>query len=369
MTDWLREHFTASDAGVRPHWRRSTTSRVNLSNNEMCHPAVARLLTEAVAGLRPEDWISYPDYAVARDRFAGLLGVPAAGLLFTAGSDQAYRAVLHAFAAPGRVLLTQRPNYGQIFPYAALTGFAVECVDYRPGEGFSPAEFLAAVRRLPPGSLVAVSNPNGPTGAWWAAEEVAALADACAAHRHMLIIDEAYAAYAPERVFTRVSGWPQVIVVRSFSKEYGLAGTRLAVCACGSPEVADHIQRWNVTNPVSGPALRVGLELASRTEEFTRIHAELNASRERLATELPRLVGGSSERSRGNFVPVRCTTPEAAAECVAGLAARGYAVRHLARFGLPHHLRVSTADKETTDGLLDALGAFVRGREQRAGAP
>ncbi|MEU3216322.1 hypothetical protein [Streptomyces sp. NPDC006971] len=72
MTDWLREHFTASDAGVRPHWRRSTTSRVNLSNNEMCHPAVARLLTEAVAGLRPEDWISYPDYAVARDRFAGL---------------------------------------------------------------------------------------------------------------------------------------------------------------------------------------------------------------------------------------------------------------------------------------------------------
>jgi histidinol-phosphate aminotransferase len=368
MTDWLRERFTGRDSGVRAHWRRSGLARVNLANNEMCHTAVARLLADAVAALGPEDWISYPDYASARDRFARLLTVPSAGLLLTAGSDQAYRAVFHAFAAPGRVLLTQRPNYAQIFPYAVLTGLTVECVDYRPGEGFRLAEFLAAIRRLPPGSLVAVSNPNGPTGAWWAPEEVAALAGACAAHEHLLVVDEAYAAYAPERVFHRAARWPQAIVLRSFSKEYGLAGTRLAVCVCGSAEVADHIQRWNVTNPVSGPALRVGHGLARLTGEFAGIHAELKASRDRLAAELPRLIGGTAEPSQGNFVPVRCATREEAQDCVAGLAARGYAVRHLDRFGLPLHVRVSTADKETTDGLLGALGAVAGSREQ-AGTP
>jgi histidinol-phosphate aminotransferase len=359
MSDWLHARFIGDDAGVSARWRRRSTEQVNLANNEMRHPALAPQIAEAIGSLPARAWTAYPDYALERERYGGQLGVSPGHLLFTAGSDQAYRAVLQAFAAPGRALLTQRPNYDQILPYAALTGFTVHGVDYRPGEGFAVDEFLAAIRRLSPGSIVAVSNPNGPTGAWWPAADLSVLVEACARHQHLLVLDEAYAAYAPTQAFRQARQWPHVIIVRSFSKEFGLAGTRLAVCVCGSTRVADYLQRWNLTNPVSGPALHIGRELAASTGAFAAIHAELNESRRRLSAELPALMGGLAEPSEGNFVPVRCASPEAAAHWVAALSRCGYAIRHLAMFGLPRHLRVSAADGRTVDDLLARVRAVA----------
>lgn len=354
MSDWLRELFLQADDGVRPHWRRDPGVRVNLANNEMRHPTVSRLIAEAAARLTDADWRSYPDYAAQREHFAAELGVPPGSLLFTAGSDQTYRALLQAFRGP---LVTQRPNYSQIFDYAALLGIPVRTVAHRPGEGFRFEEFLAAVRSCPPGSVATVSNPNGPTGAWWPVGELTELAEECGRRRCLLVVDEAYAAFAPESFLPLAPRWPHVVVVRSFSKAYGMAGARLAVAVCGSAAVADHVQRWNVTNPVSGPALRVGADLVGRREEFAAVYAELAAARRLLAEAAPGPLGGVAEPSWGNFVPIRCPDPTEADRRVAALAARGYGIRHLGRFGLPGYLRISTADLPTVRGLLDALRA------------
>jgi histidinol-phosphate aminotransferase len=357
VSSWLRELFVGADEGVRPHWRRGSNIRVNLANNEMRHPAVNRLISAAAGRLRAEDWNSYPDYAAYRAQFAEALGVPAESLLFTAGSDQTYRAVFDAFGTTRRRLLTQRPNYSQIFSYAVLRRMTVGTVAYWPGAGFRLADLLTALGDTPPGSIVAVSNPNGPTGAWWPADDLAVLAEACDRQRCLLVVDEAYAAFAPDTFLPAAPRWPHVIVVRSFSKAYGMAGGRLAVAVCGSPEVAGHVQRWNVTNPVSGPALRVAAELLGRQEELTAVYAELDAARSLLTTVAPGLVGGRAETSWGNFVPIRCPDEAHASRCVERLATHGYAVRNLDRFGLPGYLRISTADLNTVHGFLDALRA------------
>ncbi|MFJ7257414.1 pyridoxal phosphate-dependent aminotransferase [Streptomyces sp. NPDC098085] len=357
--DWIDELFLGTTTGVRAQWRQRVGGTVNLANNEMRHPRVEELIVEAVRKLHSAHWNSYPDYAYERSRFAEIMGVPAEQLLFTAGSDQTYLAVFRALTRPGTHLLTQLPNYQQIFPYAELAGLTVRGVDYRPGAGFPLDALLDAVARMPPGSLVTVSNPNGPTGAWWSADELTFLVDACAERRCLLLIDETYGAFAPETVLRRAVDWPHVLVVQSFSKGYGLAGARLAVCVCGSTEVADHIQRWNVSNPVSGPSLQVAAELALRQDELRAIHAELESSRTRLREEVPGLVGGWAETSWGNFVPVRCPDQRSAARTVEGLARRGFAIRHLERFGLPKHIRISTADLATTERLLRSLQETV----------
>ncbi|EPH46685.1 putative Histidinol-phosphate aminotransferase [Streptomyces aurantiacus JA 4570] len=364
--EWIRDLFLTQAGEVQPYWRSRVGGAVNLANNEMRHPRVEELIRAAAARLLPEDWTSYPDYVRARAQFAELLGVPADRLLFTAGSDQTYRAVFQALTAPGTQVITQVPNYEQIFPYAALGGLSVHGVAHRPGTGFPLPAFLDAVSRAAPGSLVTVSNPNGPTGAWWPPHDLEALVDACAARRCLLLIDEAYGAFAPATVLNLAPRRPHVVVVQSFSKAFGLAGARLAVCVCGSPEVADHIQRWNVTNPVSGPALAVAADLAGRVTEMADVYAELAASRARLRELVPELVGGRAEESFGNFQPVRCPDADTAARCVAGLAKRGFAIRHLVRFGLPEYIRISTADLQTTDRLITALEQTVRDTPRRS---
>src|SRR5204863_7811241 len=147
--------------------------------------------------------------------------------------------------------------------------------------GFDLEVLLDRVGAAPAGSIVTVSNPNGPTGQWWNAGQIRRLLRR-AAERHCLVfLDEAYADFAPQSLLAECLRWNHAVVVRSASKGLGLAGGRLAVGVGSTPDVVRHLQRWNVTNPVSGPTLRIAVFLLSRPSVLAEVHGEVRSARAR----------------------------------------------------------------------------------------
>jgi len=345
--------------GERPpaRWRRGYGDTINLANNELRHPRAESLIRQAVAGLDPSAWVEYPDYAQFRCRFAELLGLAEELVFFTAGSDQSYRTLFQLFGRVGRTVVTQLPNYSQLFEYAALLGLRVRGVPYRLDRGFDVEKILDAIEDSEPGSIVAVSNPNGPTGHWWSPDQIHRVSRACLERRCLLIVDEVYAAYAPVSALLELSGQPHVVVVQSFSKAYGLAGARLAVNFCGDPRISDAVQSWNVSNPVSGPTLVVAAEMLAFADQFAEIHAELIASRAAVNSGLRRFLGGTTVQGEGNFSAIRCQSTSDAERFADGVASKGFTIRRLDGFGLPDWVRVTAADRETTTRFLDAARA------------
>src|SRR5439155_22056442 len=116
-----------------------------------------------------------------------------------------------------------------------------------------------------------------------------------------------------------------------------------------TPDVVRHLQRWNVTNPVSGPTLRIAEFLLSRPSVLAEVHGEVRSARTRLAAGVAPLLALEPGAGEGNFVLFRAAGPGAAEKVVRAFAAEGFAVRHLARFGLPDHLRISVIDDATAD--------------------
>lgn len=349
---WLSEFFLPM-GGPAAQWRHGYRETVNLANNELRHPGVAALIRQAGAEVDPIRWVGYPSYGDFRSRFAELLGLTEQSLFLTAGSDQSYRALLQVFGRPGRIVVTQTPNYVQLFDYARLLGLRISGIPYRRGGSFDLGEMLDAIASAGPGSIVAVSNPNGPTGYWWNSEQLRLLANTCLEHRCLLIMDEAYAAYAPETALPMACEYPHVVVMQSFSKAYGLAGARFAVNICGDYRIADAVQSWNVSNPISGPTLTIAARMLEERDRFAAVHSELNASRTLVSDTLSALLGGIAMPSAGNFATIRCPSVSAAERFTTRVGSRGFAIRRLNGFGLPDLVRVTAADADTTAGFLD----------------
>ena len=202
--------------------------------------------------------------------------------------------------------------------------------------------------------LVFIANPNNPTGNWLLRDELEAFLDAVP-ERVAVVIDEAYFEYVDIDQYPDSSGWlrryPNLIVTRTFSKIYGLAGLRLGY-ALSSPELCELFNR--VRQPFNGNALALAAGRAALDDDDFVEH-----SRQTNLQGLQRLRQGFDERgyysipSAGNFLTVRFG--ERSAEVYQGLLQRGVIVRPVANYGMPDFLRISVGTTAQIERLFAAL--------------
>jgi histidinol-phosphate aminotransferase len=214
---------------------------------------------------------------------------------------------------------------------------------------------IAAI--TPRTKLVVVGTPNNPTGAVITHAGIDRLIAALPA-RALLVIDEAYGEYAaawPEvdhaDGLAALRRDPRVIVLRTFSKIYGLAGLRVGY-AVADPAVIEVLGRVGRTFHVGNLALVGALAALDDTEHVARSARHARAAIERYAAE----VHGPGVRiypSIGNFVLIGCGRPSA--PIYDQLLSRGVIVRPMAAWGLPEHLRVSVARDEDLPRVIGAL--------------
>src|SRR5436190_8025342 len=279
-------------------------SMLNLATNEFIHPTVTRLHGSALAAVSPESLRSYTTHQVLLDEIAAHFGFDRATVLVTAGYDDALRILTDAvFATTGRMFV-QAPNYSGVVRYARLRGIDAVQVSFsvrRPDDAVADP-LLDALERGPPASVV-ISNPNGPLGYCLPLAEATRLADACTERGDLLVIDEAYVGYNGFD-HRALLGSSNVLLARSLSKSFGLAGARLAFLT-GSEELIEYLGRWSPANAVSTATAQIARYLLQHDAELEQARTEVVQTREWFAGRVAeRFPSWQSLPSSANFVTI-----------------------------------------------------------------
>jgi histidinol-phosphate aminotransferase len=295
-----------------------------------------------------ENLAQYPDDRPARMALARRHGRDPDEVLPTTGAAQAF--VLLARAVRPRHAVVVHPQFTE--PEAALraAGHAVHRVILPPPYRLDPALVPAEA------DLVIVGNPTNPTSVAHPPELVASLARP----GRLLVVDEAFAdtVHGPPVELAGRRDLPGLVVVRSLTKTYGLAGLRVGY-VLAAPSLVAELARVQPLWPVSTPALAAMVACASPAAVAyeRQLAADLAADRAHLVAGLAALPGVRlAAEPASSFVLIQL--PAGTGEAVRqGLRARGFAVRRGDTFpGLgPDHLRVAVRDRATTDAFLAAL--------------
>jgi histidinol-phosphate aminotransferase len=278
-----------------------------------------------------------------------------------AGSDELISLLVRAYAGPGDEVLYSRHGF-LMYPLAALAAGAHPVA---APERQLTADVDALLARVTSRTrLVFLANPNNPTGSYLPAAEVARL-HAGLPPDVILVIDAAYAEYAEAADYASgielARNAPNAVMLRTFSKLFGLAALRLGWMTA-APEIVDTVNRVRGPFNVSLPAQAAGVAALEDVEHQERARAHNARWLPWLTAEL-RALGLSVHPSLGNFILIDFPDEPGrdAAAAAAFLEAEGIIPRQIAAYGLPHSLRLSIGLEEENRRVVEALAAFVRG--------
>ena len=324
---------------------------LRLDSNEGVLPPQALLAQLAAAD--PELLRRYPEVSALEAALAARLDMPAERVIVTAGADEAIDRACRAFLEPGKSVVLPDPCFDMFDRCAALAGGTLVRVAWREG-AFPLDGFLARLEAR--AGVVVIVSPNNPTGAVASLAEVRRLA--AAAPNSLVVLDHVYVEYADEDLTPGVLDLPNALVLRTFSKAWGLAGCRVGY-AVGSPYVIGVLRAAGGPYSVAAPSIALALAQLERGVEPLRAHvARIRLERGLLATRLAAR-GLAPRPSQANFVLVECGARAQAIR--AALAERGVVVRDFpARPGLETALRITLpGNPPDFDRLCEALDAAL----------
>ncbi|MDX9836720.1 MAG: histidinol-phosphate transaminase [Azoarcus sp.] len=325
-------------------------SIVKLASNENPLGMSARA-REAITGVLSEI-ARYPDgnaFAL-KAAICTRFGVRAEQLVIGNGSNDILELAARAFLAPGRAAVFSQHAFA-VYPLAT-NAVGAKCIEV-PARDFGHDLDAMAAAITPETRIVFIANPNNPTGSFLPGEQIEAFV-AQVPRDVLVVLDEAYTEYlAPDQSYDAtawLARFPNLLVSRTFSKAYGLAGLRVGY-AIAHPEVADLMNRVRQPFNVSSVALAAA-EAALGDEEFLAQSAEINRR------GMVQITGALTEfglewiPSSGNFVAFRAGD---AAAVHRALLKRGVIVRPIASYGMPEWLRVSIGLPEQNTRFIEAL--------------
>lgn len=367
MTDWgrlIREPLRdlgayvprSSAAEVRARYGIDDLARLHW-NEGLFGPLPGVL--EATAARLHEAWM-YPEaaYGDLIDAVAGWLGVPPAQVLPGHGIQALVMTIISAFVSPGDRVVVPRPTYGLYAPACQAAGAdvrRVDCQDLR-----LDLERIAAATHETGARLVWICDPNNPTGTRLEPAEWAAFLDALAPDC-IAIADEAYVDYIPPEDRTPrpadIAEGRRVIVLRTFSKVFAIAGLRLGYAVVDAT-LATYLQSIQEPFNVNAAALAAGAAALERPDHVDVRREETIACRDLLVERL-RAGGLAPLPSDANFVlvPLPLSDDLAVTDHVAR---RGLLIRPGTEFGLPGHVRITVAPAPLMERAAKELLAACR---------
>ena len=307
----------------------------------------------------------YPEGSapLLRKALAARLGVPPSCVIAASGSDEIINLLCQAFLSPGDEAVVSQYGFIRFKQCAMAAGARAVEVPMRGWTQDAAAMAKAVSART---KIVFLANPNNPTGTYSTRAEVEALLRSVP-RGVLVVLDEAYHEYArpredyPDAAREFLPSHPNLFVLRTFSKAYGLAGLRVGYGA-GSPEVVGWLDRIRLPFNVSAPAQRAAVE-ALKDAAFVRRSVSL-VEREKavLARDL-RSLGWECGDSAANFLFLRPPAP--GREVFEALIRRGVVIRALDEYGLGAHVRVTVGTRAQNKLLVAAVKDMAAGRRAR----
>ena len=331
------------------------------SNENLLGPSPLAL--EALRTAVGDTWL-YPDGSgyELKSAVAARHGVPQSWITLGNGSNDVLVLLAEAFLTSELEAIYSQYAFA-VYPIAVQATGARACVapaypaDHPMALGHDLEAMAASLSDRT--RLVFIANPNNPTGTWLGRDALQAFLDRVPAHA-IVVIDEAYSEYVTEADYPNAIEWigryPNLVVTRTFSKIFGLAGLR-AGYAVSSPEIAEILNRVRQAFNVNSLA-QVAACAALRDQAHVAASREMNARGLRdLAAAVDEL-GLPHPPSVGNFLLLDLKRP--ARPVYEGLLQEGVIVRPVANYDLPNHLRVTIGLPEHTARVVAALRKHLR---------
>lgn len=325
--------------------------------NENTHPIPEDVATHIVQSLAQAvlNINRYPDreFTELRVGLAGYLGhdLSPDHIWAANGSNEILQQLMQAFGGPGRSILGFPPTYSMHSIIASGTG-----TKWIPGvrdDDFviSPSTVVDWIERTDP-DIVILCSPNNPTGTALSIETIEA---AYSAARGIVIVDEAYAEFAPmgePTALTLLPGRPRLVVSRTMSKAFAFAGARVGYLAA-DPAISDAIRLVRLPYHLSTFTQAAAVAALAHADEMLAMVEDIARQRDRIIDRLAE-IGYRPWPSWSNFVLFDgVADPHAMFEA---LLARGIIIRDL---GMPHRLRVSAGTEAETTIFLDAIAELT----------
>ncbi len=329
-----------------------------LASNESPYPpipAVVEAVTKVLSGSN-----RYPDptNAALRRKLSDVHGVPANRIAIGNGSCDILLAAGDALLEPGAELVYAWPSFS-VYPHlAAASGArAIEVpVDENHFHQLDKMreEITAATR------LVLVCNPNNPTSTALPLEQIAEFVQAVP-HHIAVILDEAYVEFNvlqdPDDSVQLLEKHPNLVLLRTFSKVYGLCGLRVGYALCGSEAFKTAVDQVRQPFFCNAAAQAAAIEALAHQDEVTR-RVERNLAERMGLEDGLRELGLEPARSQANFVWVD-VAEEDEAEVMKGLSAASILVRAGGALGRPGALRVTVGTQPENERFLEALATLL----------
>ncbi|HWT18725.1 MAG TPA: histidinol-phosphate transaminase [Variovorax sp.] len=362
-TDMFPQHIRAlkpyvpglSIEQVARHSNLPVGQIAKLASNE--NPSGASPLALRALAEHPVDPSRYPD-ADCTDlthALASHLGVPADWVVAAAGSESVLGIVASMLLAPGRTAVYSQYSFQAFVNAAQRAGAASRMV---PSPTFTVDLDGLASAIGPDTALIYIANPGNPTGTWLAPEALEAFLHRVPSHV-VVLLDEAYREYMPPERRGDSPAWirrfPNLVVTRTFSKAYGLAGLRVGY-GVAQPHLADVMRRLRAPFSVTQSA-QLAAAAALADAEFLKRTAEANRNGLIQLNQAFQKMGIQVLPSSANFLLARVGD---GGDMARRLQRRGLIVRPVGNYGLTEWLRLSVGRAEENARLIDALDIELR---------
>ncbi len=338
-------------ASVTPYGAPQLDVPVRLNTNETAEPPPDRFLRTLAERLPELTLNRYPDRPHDRLRAAlgARVGLDATRVWAANGSNEILQQLLQAYGGPGRLALSVRPTYSMYPELCRTTLTRLVQVDLDERFHLDTATASAAVAEHDP-DLVLLPSPNNPVGTTVGHDAIRALHDTS---RALVVVDEAYVEFGgPEAsVLPLLDELPRLVVVRTFSKAFRLAGLRLGYLL-GSSWVVDDVQAVRLPYHLDALKQLAGLIAIEQEDAFLEHRGRVATERERVAAALDARGDVEVFDSAANFLLVR----SAARDLFGELLARGVLVRDFSSSPrLEGCVRVTIGTADENDAFLAAL--------------
>lgn len=329
--------------------------RVKVNANESTlslPPAVEERVMNRLALLALNRYPNEEYYSLVK-QIAQNFSVEPAQILLGGGSSEIIEKVFHAFGGAGRKIVYPQPSFSMYKIYAKAA--EADGVPFDLGRRFDldVDAFIEKIRSVD-ASLAVVCNPNNPTGNALTPEQIEHIAASidCA-----FLLDEAYVEFYGRSAVALVAQYPNLIVARTFSKAYGLAGARVGYMIAQA-EVTRMINKTFMPYHLNVLSLAVADVVYQMREEFVPRMQMIINERERMRARLKALRGVKVFPSEANFLLIRLARAE---ELKNHLESLGIGIRYFSptAFGLTNCLRISIGTPEENDEVFAAIENFL----------